>query len=275
MKKELSIDLLNLYHGTNSSFENFSLEHCSENTSWNNTRMGVFLTNEFGIAQMFGEKVLHCQAEVSKPLDLVGLFRNADQASDIVNIIFGETLTNNKALTFLNEELDLGSYSDFLESVYEREIIEEFMSLGYDHVIGRFSEDKLEICVFEPNNIKILDYDHAINYTGNPVLINGLSLGQKAEINKVLIYKSGNRDAIEFIHMKYSSYLNSIPDKIDGIEISMEKKLNILSNNDYEANKICYRIKDNLLYRFHEGLSQISPVFDTALEAKQTISFQR
>lgn len=84
------------------------------------------------------EKVLECQVKLKKYLNLDNVFAFPDQA-----------------LEFINENIGMGEHKEVMESFNSEDTLGLFKERGYDHIISRFSRDKIEYCVFEPANITI------------------------------------------------------------------------------------------------------------------------
>jgi hypothetical protein len=60
-------------------------------------------------------------------------------------------------LEFIDESIGMGEYMEFMEAFNSEDNLRQFKERGYDHIISRFSRDKVEFCVFDPANITILN----------------------------------------------------------------------------------------------------------------------
>lgn len=252
---------MKLYHGTNSEFNQFSLEYCGSNTEWENCSRGIHLTNEIGMAQLFGTNVLECSINVSKALDLDNVFNKSDQAPDIVKIIFQEEIDDpEEALEFLDESIGLGEYLEFKDCFNSRDTIEEFMALGYDHIIDRFAENKIEYCVFDPSKISILQRNIIDSKVSDDfVKILPLNSFQQENANKAL--RSKDQNNIDFVIKQVKKNIESIPNRIDGYELDSLSKLKILTGQSSDQGQLSYSVKGGLLYRTLEDMSMVtSPV---------------
>lgn len=260
---------MKLYHGTNSDFNQFSLEYSGTNTEWENCYRGVHLTNEIGMAQLFGANIMECSINVSKALNLDDVFGISDQAPDIVRIIFQEDIAEpNEALKFIDENIGLGEILEFKECFNSRETIQEFMNLGYDHIIDRFAEDKIEYCVFDPKNISIIHQNIIESKTVEDyVKVNPLNTFQNDNAEKAL--RSKEKGSIDFVIKQLKKNIDSIPNKIDGYELDNLSKLKILIGSGFDQGQLAYSIENGKLYRALEGMSMtLSPVLKESVEQR-------
>lgn len=258
---------MKLYHGTNSDFDQFSLDYCGTNTEWENCYRGIHLTNEIGMAQLFGTNILECSVNVNKPLNLNEVFNIEEQAPDIVRIIFQEDITDPKqALAFLDDNIGLGELLEFKESFNSRETIEDFMALGYDHIIDRFAQDKIEYCIFNPSDISITQ-KNLIDFKKADDFVKVLPINRFQHDNVIKAIISKDQPTIDFVIKQLRKNIDSIPDKIDGYELDDLSKLKILTGNGFENGQLAYCVKKELLYRTLEGMSMpTSPVFKESVE---------
>ncbi|REC61855.1 hypothetical protein DRF65_14070 [Chryseobacterium pennae] len=238
-----------LYHGTDHDFDKFSLEYLGQNTDWENCHRGIHLTEEIGIAQLFGEKVLQCDVNLSKALNLDDVFGCADQAPDIVNIIFEEDISSpDEALEFLDESIGLGEYLEFMEAFNSLETINRFRQLGYDHIISRFSQGKVEYCVFDPSQITIT-HKNIISLFPPSSFLTVLPVNPRQIENIKRALDSKDESELNFLYKQLHKNIVSIPNKIDGLEIDNLKKLLILAGRDYSNGYLSYSIHKGRLYR--------------------------
>lgn len=250
-----------LYHGTNSDFNEFSLEYLGQNTDRDNCHRGIHLTEEIGIAQLFGEKVFECQVHLKKCLNLDDVFGCTDQAPDIVNIIFEEDITDpNEALEFIDDNIGLGEYMEFMEAFNSQDNLNMFKERGYDHIIAGFARDKVEYCIFEPAEISILNKDFISLFPKNAYL-SVLPANSRQIENILKALQSQNDRELNILYKQLLKNINSIPNKIDGFEIDNIKKLKILAGKDNTEGSLCYSINKGKLYRELPGtLDGKSPV---------------
>lgn len=134
LKESYSLPLL--YHGTKNSFHSFDLKFFNQGSGdggW--LGYGVYLTNEFEYAESYGE-VLECEVFVKNPYILTDHMYSRRPER-------------------LNQELQTRS---------SRETTKKLSDMGYDSVIltydnSEFGGDEMfiEICVFNPSDIKIVN----------------------------------------------------------------------------------------------------------------------
>lgn len=238
-----------LYHGTNTDFNQFSLKYLGQNTQWHNCQRGIHFTTDIGMAQLFGEKVLECQVVLNKALNLDEVFNSADQAADIVNIIFRENISDpDEALDFIDESIGLGEYMEFMDAFNSQDNLNKFKERGYDHIISRFSRDKVEYCVFEPSKITITNKNIISLFPANDY-ISVLPANSRQIQNIIKALNSQDQREINLIFRQLQKNINSIPNKIDGIEIDNLKKLHILAGTDNTTAHLSYSINKGRLYR--------------------------
>lgn len=122
-----------LYHGSNNDFEEFDLNFFNAGSfdgGW--LGYGVYLTNDYEYAESYGD-VYKCKVDVQNPLILTDIMysMNPDKLKNEFNA------KNSRQLTSI------------------------LTNKGYDSVILTYNdeteEDFVEICVFNPNKIKIID----------------------------------------------------------------------------------------------------------------------
>jgi hypothetical protein len=242
-------DTHTLYHGTNTDFNQFSLEYLGQNTQWDNCHRGIHFTKEIGIAQLFGDKVLECQAVLIKALNLDDVFGSADQAPDIVNIIFEENISDpDEALEFIDESIGLGEYAEFMDAFNSQDNLSMFKERGYDHIISRFSKDKIEYCVFDPANITI-STKNIISLFSQSDYLSVLPANSRQIQNIIKALHSQDQREINLLYKQLQKNINCIPDKIDDYEIDNLKKLHILAAKDHKSGCLSYSISKGKLYR--------------------------
>ncbi|MCQ9634197.1 hypothetical protein MP477_04425 [Chryseobacterium sp. WG23] len=243
-----------LYHGTNIDFNEFSLEYLGQNTQQENCHRGIHFIKEIGMAQLFGDKVLECHVNLKKPLNLDKVFNAADQAPDIVNIIFEENISDpEEALEFINEEIGLGEYMEFMEAFNSEDTQNLFKERGYDHIISGFARDKVEYCIFDPSTITITNKNIMSNFPQSAYLsVLPANSRQIENIHKAL--HSKDQRELNLLCKQLHKSLASIPNKIDGYEIDNLKKLHILAGKDYTHHLLSYSINKGKLYRELPGV---------------------
>lgn len=238
-----------LYHGTNVDFDQFSLEYLGQNTQWDNCHRGIHFTKEIGMAQLFGDKVLECQAVLKKALNLDDVFNAADQAPDIVNIIFEENMSDpDEALEFLDESIGLGEYLEFMDAFNSQDNLSMFKERGYDHIIAGFARNKIEYCVFNPSDITIVNKNIISNFPPSAYL-SVLPANSRQIQNIIKALHTDDQRELNLLYKQLQKNINSIPDKIDGYEIDNLKKLHILAAKDHTSECLSYSITKGKLYR--------------------------
>ncbi|MFS4474712.1 hypothetical protein [Chryseobacterium sp. T20] len=256
-----------LYHGTNSDFNEFSLGYLGQNTDRDNCLRGIHFTEEIGIAQLFGEKVYECEVHLKKCLNLDDVFGCADQAPDIVNIVFEENISDpDEALEFIDESIGLGEYLEFMDAFDNQDILRSFKERGYDHIIAGFARDKVEYCIFDPANISILNKDF-VSLFPKSAYLSVLPANSRQIENILKALQSTNDRELNILYKQLSTNINSIPNKIDGFEIDNFKKLKILAGKDNTEGSLCYSINKGKLYRELRGtLDGKSPVLKLSVD---------
>ncbi|AZA82397.1 hypothetical protein C1637_08645 [Chryseobacterium lactis] len=260
-------DTHTLYHGTNADFNQFSLAYLGENTQRDNCFRGIHFTTDIGMAQLFGEKVLECQVVLKKALNLDDVFNSADQAPDIVKIIFEENISDPKeALEFIDESIGLGEYMEFMESFNSEDTLNLFKEHGYDHIIAGFARDKVEYCVFDPTNINIFNKNIIPNFPPSAYL-SVLPANSRQIENIIKALNSNDQRDLNVLYKQLQKNINSIPDKIDGYEIDNLKKLHILATKDHTSGCLSYSISKGKLYReLPDTLDGKSPVLKVSAD---------
>lgn len=256
-----------LYHGTNSDFNEFSLEYLGENTHWDNCQRGIHFTKEIGMAQLFGERVVECQVDLKKPLNLNEVFDFADQAPDIASIIFEEHISDPlEALEFIDESIGMGEYMEFMEAFNSEDNLWQFKERGYDHIISRFSRDKVEFCVFDPASITISN-KNIMSLFPESAYLSVLPANSRQIDNIIKALHSNEKREINTICKQLQKNLDSIPNIIDGFNIDKIKKLKILAGSDNTPGYLSYTINKGKLYReLSEYLNGKSPVLKLSAE---------
>jgi len=136
-----------LYHGTISDFDSFDLKHFGTHDSgW--LGYGIYLTNDLEYAKSYIKKdggLLTCEVTLYNPyvLDDFGPFHKPDQLSKKLNV-------HNS-----------------------REITSKLKQMGHDSVLLSYETDYgeneifIEVCVFDPKQVKILKFDKYNNEEDN------------------------------------------------------------------------------------------------------------
>ena len=262
-----------LYHGTSTVFKEFSLEHATSNSGWADSARGIYMTDEIGTAQIFENIVMECNVSLGKELDLKGLFNKPDQAVDIVKILYQEDLSKDEALEFLDENIGLGEVGDINDAFSDRAIIEKFMKLGYTHTLGRFSDDKDQYCIFSHKSIKITKSDIIPSLSSDQVSVIQLQQIDREILRRELI---NNPDQSIRLESKFRLYIDSIPDSIDKVALSDNKKLKIIAGLDHTEGDLCYSIKAGKLYRTLSGkMDIVSPVFNLSVDSDVKLGVRR
>lgn len=162
------------YHGTFDDFSEFTLDKVGENTGWDNAKFGIFFGDDKKYINQFMEEnrpagenreavIKEVKLDIKNPLDLTlkGVLNKGNQASFIVELLGGEKLSEQEALSELDESLDLGTISDFYDELYnDVENKKKMQKAGYDGIISSFGKDEnnndiLEYVAFEPSQVKI------------------------------------------------------------------------------------------------------------------------
>ena len=265
---------ITLYHGTSTGFKEFSLDHATSNTGWSDSARGIYMTEDIGTAQIFGTIVMECNVALGKELDLNSIFSKPDQAVDIVKILFLEDLPKDEALQFLDDNIGLGEIEDLYDAFSNRDIIEEFMKLGYTHTVGRFADDKDEYCIFSVHSIQITKSNIVPSLSNDQVRVMQLQPKDEEILRNELI---GNPDQLKHMESRFRFYIDSLPDSIDKIPLSDSKKLKILAGLDDTHGDLCYSIEAGKLYRTLPGRmdSIISPVFNLSIDSDLKLGVRR
>lgn len=140
LNENMNINNLILYHGTNNDFNNFDLKFFNSGSGdggW--LGYGIYLTNDYEYAESYGD-VLECKVTLNNPYIL-------------------EDYTYSTRPQKLNNELVTNN---------SRETTNKLKELGYDSVVLKYKDETrtwldefIEICVFNPSNIKIINrYEH-------------------------------------------------------------------------------------------------------------------
>lgn len=258
---------ITLYHGTSTVFEEFSLEHATSNTGWSDSARGIYMTEDIGTAQIFGNIVMECNVTLEKELDLNGIFSKPHQAVDIVKLLFLEELPKDEALQFLDDNISLGEIEDLYDAFSNRDIIEEFMKLGYTHTVGRFADNKDEYCIFSTHSIHITKSNVVPALSNDHVSVMQLQTKDKEILWNELIR---NPNQLERMKSRFRFYLDSLPDSIDKVPLSDSKKLKILAGLDDTQGDLCYSIEAGKLYRTLPGRMDdiVSPVFKLSVDSE-------
>lgn len=136
---ESNQDKLILYHGTKLDFNEFDLKKFgwgSGDGGW--LGYGIYLTNDYDYAESYAKNgyLLTCEIQINNPYILTD-FRYSYQPLRLNNEL--ETF-NSKATTKKLKEMGYDS-----------------VMLNYDNTEFNGPEDFIEVCVFNPEQIKILD----------------------------------------------------------------------------------------------------------------------
>lgn len=156
---------IKVYHATNQDFNEFDLNKKGSNTGSVNTVHGIFFTDKKENTTQFGERVIEAYIFMKKPLDMrfSGVFNNINQASDIVEIIFGKQLAPNKALKFLDENVGLGEIYEFVEELNTDNAHKLLVKKGYDGIISDMGNHENEYIVFDTKQILQINENESIN----------------------------------------------------------------------------------------------------------------
>ena len=98
-----------VYHGTDAIFDRFDETKKGSNTGFPNTIHGFFFTEKKENATLFGERIIKASIVIEKAIDLTihGIFSEKDQAPLIWKILTDEVLSEEDALTQLDEMIVL------------------------------------------------------------------------------------------------------------------------------------------------------------------------
>lgn len=176
-----------VYHGTLADFKEFDSSKMGENTEWDNARFGFFFIGDKARAEKFVEdtrptgdsRPVQVKEAKLNPLikyadfTLGGLVTNKEQAPVVYKILSGEDATAEEALTFLDENIDLGTLGDLFDGLYgdvaNRDLLIE---AGYGGLVSEFGREDgkmiYEYVVFNTEDITVLDKtDVNTNNKGN------------------------------------------------------------------------------------------------------------
>lgn len=161
-----------VYHGTLAEFDNFDAGNAGSNTEWKNAKFGTFFLDdatkakEFpDLARMPGDNrpvnVKEVYIDLKNPIDLTtqGIFNNEKQAPTLLKILGtedGKPITNpKKALKYLNDNVDLGNYSEMMDEIYANIKNKKIMQdAGFDGIISDYGDGITEKVVFDTAQIK-------------------------------------------------------------------------------------------------------------------------
>ncbi|WP_118194272.1 ADP-ribosyltransferase-containing protein [Albibacterium indicum] len=140
-----------VYHGTNAEFDQFDLTKRGTNTGYPNTIHGLFFTEKVENASLFGKRIIKAIIVIEKAIDLTihGIFSKKNQAPVIWEILTGEVLSEEDALTQLDENISLGEIADLYDALYSEESHQMLREAGYDGIISSLGNDELEYVVFD------------------------------------------------------------------------------------------------------------------------------
>lgn len=127
---------MKLYHGTNRDFDAFDLRffgHGSSDGGW--LGFGVYLTNDREYAASYGD-VLECEVELKNPYVLTDHMYSRQPER-------------------LNKEM--GTFNSRLTTKKLKELGHDGVMLTYDNSEFGGPDDFVEVCVFDPQQIKILN----------------------------------------------------------------------------------------------------------------------
>lgn len=161
-----------VYHGTLAEFDNFDAGKAGSNTEWKNAKFGTFFLDdatkakEFpDLARMPGDNrpvnLKEVYIDLKNPIDLTtqGIFNNEKQAPTLLKILGtedGKPITNpKKALKYLNDNVDLGNYSEMMDEIYANIKNKKIMQdAGFDGIISDYGDGITEKVVFDTAQIK-------------------------------------------------------------------------------------------------------------------------
>ncbi|WP_372938425.1 hypothetical protein, partial [Seonamhaeicola sp.] len=106
-----------------------------------------------------GENIISANIYIKNPVDLTtqGVFTKKKQAPSLVEILTGEIMSEDDALVYLDESLDLGNFSEFKAEIETKKGKDIFIKNGFDGVISDFGNNNMEYVIFEPEQAKILN----------------------------------------------------------------------------------------------------------------------
>lgn len=158
---------ITFYHGTNKDFTEFSNEYMGSNTEAKNTKFGFFFLTDEQQAKTFakenggGERIVKATLDIKNPIDITlsGVFNKPKQASTIVEILTGEKMSQQKAVRFLDEEIDLGNVLELQEELQTQKAKDVILKNGYDGMISNFGDGVKEYVAFNAEQIKPVETD--------------------------------------------------------------------------------------------------------------------
>nr|WP_315419624.1 hypothetical protein [uncultured Pedobacter sp.] len=148
-----------VYHGTNSKFDEFDINKRGENTEYDNTIHGIFFTDKYENAKLFGDRIIQAEITLHKTLDLrtEGIFNIKEQAADIMEILLEEKMDPEVALERLNEDISLGEIADFYDALHSDYVAEALRNAGYDSIISNLGSGNDEYIVFNTSQIRQIE----------------------------------------------------------------------------------------------------------------------
>lgn len=156
-------NLLEVYHGTNSRFNEYKLKHFGRTDSGMYGK-GFYFTDEYNSAKYYGNNVKKQYLDIKNPL-YIGKGTNYESISDFVRDMRGQKYDRE---TVWNE-FKSGNY----KLITSEEATEVAKSYGYDGIIVKpYGGAETEYIVFNPNQIKNVDNT---NPTDNPDIRYSLS----------------------------------------------------------------------------------------------------
>lgn len=128
-----------MYHGTNSAFDAFSIEHANSSSGWGSYGMGFYLTNSRDYALNYGDDIMELYASSKNPYIISYDYSLGKQVLPTDDF-------NPNILTLMNT--NKGVSRDFTERLKE---------LNYDSVLSIDQYGDEELVLFKPNQIKSVD----------------------------------------------------------------------------------------------------------------------
>jgi hypothetical protein len=147
-----------LYHGTDAIFDCFDETKKGTNTGFPNTIHGFFFTEKEENAALFGNRIIKARIVIEKAIDLTieGIFSEKNQASLIWEILTGEVLSEEDALTQLDENISLGELDELYDALDTEDSHRALRKAGYNGIISSLGNDELEYIVFTAEQIVVL-----------------------------------------------------------------------------------------------------------------------
>lgn len=147
-----------VYHGTDARFDRFDETKKGTNTGFPNTIHGFFFTEKKENAALFGKRIIKAQIVIEKAIDLTieGIFSEKKQASLIWEILTGEVLSEEDALTQLDENISLGELDELYDALDTEESNRALKEAGYNGIISSLGNDELEYIVFTTEQITLM-----------------------------------------------------------------------------------------------------------------------